>query len=101
MAKYAFIGEPVQTGFMCIDNILPPPYDGEINEENVILPEYQVPYCDPPEYDKNDLNKTRRKKLKKYRVEYLPSYNDANVFFDIGDSLILDEFYNKKKSRFE
>lgn len=30
-----------------------------------ILPEYQVPYCDPPEYDENDRNKKRRKKIEK------------------------------------
>ena len=62
-----------------------------------ILPEYQVPYCDPPEYDENDRNKKRRKKIeKKYQAEYLPPYNDANDIFDIGDDLIFDEFYNKK-----
>ena len=96
LAKCEFIDEPVQTGFMCIENIPPPPYDVEINEENVILPEYQIPYCDPPEYDKNDPNEIRRKKLKKYMAEYLPSYNEANGIFDIGDNLIFDEFCNKK-----
>ena len=86
LVKYAFIDELVQSGFMCIENIPPPPYDDEINKENVVLPEYQIPYCDPPEYDKNDPNKIRPKKLKKFRAEYLPSYNDANDIFDIGDN---------------
>ena len=33
-----------------MENIAPPPYDGEIIEENNELPDYLVPYIDPPLY---------------------------------------------------
>ena len=44
-------------GIINTENISPPPYDGDIIEENNELPDYSVPYIEPPDYEPNpDIN---------------------------------------------
>ena len=58
-----------------MENIPPPPYDGEIIEENNELPDYLVPYIDPPLYEPNPDINYRLIILQNFITKYyLPNY---------------------------
>ena len=57
------------------ENISPPPYDGEIIEENNELPDYSVRYIDPPDYEPNPDIDYERIILQNFITKYyLPNY---------------------------
>lgn len=58
-----------------MENIPPPPYDGEIIEENNELPDYLVPYIGPPLYQPNPDINYRLIILQNFITKYyLPNY---------------------------
>ena len=62
-------------GIINTENISPPPYDGEIIKENNELPDYSIPYIDPPSYELNPDINYRRIILQNFITKYYsPNY---------------------------
>ena len=63
-------------GMINTENIPPPPYDTEIIDENNELPDYSVPYIDPPQYEPNPDIDYKRIILQNFITKYyLPNYS--------------------------
>ena len=69
-------------GIINTANISPPPYDGEINGENNELPDYSVPYIDPPSYEPNADIKFEQITLQNFTTKYyLPNCLHIYIIF--------------------